>query len=153
MIRFIAVNVDGYEVEYEYNTVEEIKKEWYSDDCGLPANDADVIEAWIDNKKIEAQEFMDIIYALGIEERNVYYGIKIIIPVSNDTTIKGEIRGISIEALSDSVEGEIRKIASKNGIEGYGEVQLITKKYRNNDMKIIDRKSVIYDTITNKIRK
>ena len=66
MIKFTTINVDGMEVEREFNTAEEIEKDWYSDDCSLPANDDEVISAEVDGEEIEAEIFLDIIKALGI---------------------------------------------------------------------------------------
>ena len=66
MIKFKTINVDGMEIVREFNTMEEIKNDWYSDDCTLPANDDKVVFVEVDGKNIEAEIFEDIIKALGI---------------------------------------------------------------------------------------
>lgn len=66
MIKFKTINVDDIEVAREFDTVEEIKNDWYSDDCTLPMGDDEVVYAEIDGKKIEAEIFDDIIKALNI---------------------------------------------------------------------------------------
>lgn len=65
MIKFKTINVDNMEIAREL-TVEEIKNDWYSDDCTLPANDDVVVYAEIDGNKIEAEIFEDVIKALNI---------------------------------------------------------------------------------------
>lgn len=67
MIRFKTINVDGNKITREFQTVEEIKNDWYSDDCTLPANDDKVIWAERDGISIKATVFEDIIKKLGIE--------------------------------------------------------------------------------------
>ena len=66
MIKFKTINVDGMEIEREFNSVEEIKSDWFSDDCTLPMCDDEVVFAEVDGQKIEAEIFEDIINALGI---------------------------------------------------------------------------------------
>ncbi len=66
MIKFKTINVDGMEIEREFNNVEEINNDWYSDDCTLPMLDDEVVFAEIDGKNIEANVFEDILYALGV---------------------------------------------------------------------------------------
>ena len=67
MIKFKTINIDGMEITREFNTVEEVENDFYSEDCSLPANDDEVIEAEYDGEKIDAKIFLDIIKALGIE--------------------------------------------------------------------------------------
>ena len=66
MIKFKTINVDGIEIAREFDTLEEIKNDWYSDDCTLPANDDAVVYAEIDGKKIEAKVFEDVVKELNI---------------------------------------------------------------------------------------
>lgn len=66
MIKFKTINVDGVEIAREFNTVEEIKNDYYSDDCTLPMCDDEVIYAEIDGKKIEAKIFEDVAHAIGV---------------------------------------------------------------------------------------
>lgn len=66
MIKFKTINVDGMAIEREFNNVEEINNDWYSDDCTLPMLDDEVVFAEIDGKNIEANVFEDILYALGV---------------------------------------------------------------------------------------
>lgn len=66
MIKFKTINVDGMEVERKFDTVEEFKNDWYSDDCTLPMGDDKVVSAEIDGKNIEAEVFEDIAHALGV---------------------------------------------------------------------------------------
>ena len=69
MIRFKTINVDGIEIEREFNTADEIKKDWYSEEgTTLPANDDEVVFAEVNGEKIEAEVFEDIIDALRIKE-------------------------------------------------------------------------------------
>ena len=73
MIKFTTVNVDGMKITREFNTVEEIKKDWYSDDCTLPANDDEVIYAEIDGMQLHYPKiFEDLIEELGIEVKDTY---------------------------------------------------------------------------------
>lgn len=66
MIKFKTINVDGMEVTREFNNVEEIKNDWFSDDCTLPMLDDKVVFAEIDGKNIEANVFEDILYVLDV---------------------------------------------------------------------------------------
>lgn len=66
MIKFKTINVDGMEVTREFNNVEEIRNDWFSDDCTLPMLDDVVVFAEIDGKNIEANVFEDILYVLDV---------------------------------------------------------------------------------------
>jgi len=67
MIRFKTINVDGKEITREFKTIEEVENDFFSEDCTLPQNDDEVIEAEYDGEKIEAKIFLDVIQALGLE--------------------------------------------------------------------------------------
>ena len=65
MIKFTTINVDGVEVTREFETVEEIKRDWWSDDCTLPANDDKVIRAEVDGAKLDSlTTFEDLVHRL-----------------------------------------------------------------------------------------
>lgn len=66
MIKFKTINVDGMEIAREFNSVEDFKNDWYSDDCTLPMCDDKVVFAEIDGKNIEAEVFEDVAHALGV---------------------------------------------------------------------------------------
>ena len=67
MIKFTTINVDGIKITREFNTVEEIKKDWYSDDCTLPANDDEIIYAELDGIQLHYPKiFEDLLDELGI---------------------------------------------------------------------------------------
>ena len=59
MIKFTAINVDGNEVNYEFESVEALEKELNLDsiDMGVPANDDEIIDFWVDGK----QMFIDVV--------------------------------------------------------------------------------------------
>ena len=67
MIKFTTINVDGLKVTREFNSVEEIKQDWYSDNCTLPANDDGVIYAEIDGVQLHYPTiFEELLDELGI---------------------------------------------------------------------------------------
>lgn len=61
MLRFQTINVDGEIRNWEFECIEEMLKNWLSDDCTLPANDDEVVFAELNGEKIEAEIFEDII--------------------------------------------------------------------------------------------
>ena len=83
MIKFKALNINGDEMQYEYENKESLEKEWKSDsiDMNVPANDDPVYDVEIDGKAIyvgrkpdkdETESdvtvwFEDILTYLGIE--------------------------------------------------------------------------------------
>jgi hypothetical protein len=68
MIKLTTINIDGVEVTREFNTVEEIKKDWYSDNCTLPANDDEVVYAELDGIQLHYPKiFEDLMDELGIK--------------------------------------------------------------------------------------
>lgn len=66
MIKFKTINVDGIEVVREFNTVEDFKNDWFSDDCSLPMCDDEVVFAEVNGKNIEAKIFEDVAHTLGV---------------------------------------------------------------------------------------
>lgn len=72
MISLTTINVDGNEVHWNYDSAETLAKEFYADWPNVPANDDPVIsfridgvnQGWDNQKK----DFLDVIYALGIEK-------------------------------------------------------------------------------------
>ena len=82
MIKFTTVNVDGMVVTREFNTLEEIRSDYYSDDCTLPANDDKVLYAELDGVQLHyPATFEDLIDELGIgpdstkeEEAKISFG-------------------------------------------------------------------------------
>lgn len=69
MIKFTTINVDGVEITRTFNTVEEIRKEWYSEDCNLPSNDDEVVYAEIDGMQLHYPSiFEELLDELGVKE-------------------------------------------------------------------------------------
>ena len=65
MIKFTTINVDGLEVTRQFKTIRELKNEYYSDNCDLPANDDKIIFAEINGEQLQGvktfEELMDIL--------------------------------------------------------------------------------------------
>ena len=61
MLKFKTINIDGEIRNWEFEYIEDMLKNWMSDDCTLPANDDEVVFAEFNGKKIEAEVFEDII--------------------------------------------------------------------------------------------
>ena len=69
MIKFTTINVDEKEVTREFESVEEIKKDWHSDNCTLPMLDDEVVYAEVDGVILHYPKvFADLVEELGIEE-------------------------------------------------------------------------------------
>ena len=67
MIQFTTVNVDGAEVTRTFASKEELKKEWLSDNCDLPAGDDRVVCAEADGLVLRSPRvFDDLLFILGI---------------------------------------------------------------------------------------
>ena len=62
MLRFQTINVDGETRNWEFRDIEDMLKNWLSDDCTLPANDDPVVFAEFNGVAIRAKVFEDIIY-------------------------------------------------------------------------------------------
>ena len=61
MLKFKTINIDGEIRNWEFKYIEDMLKNWLSDDCTLPANDDEVVFAEFNGEKIEAKVFEDII--------------------------------------------------------------------------------------------
>ena len=61
MLKFKTINIDGEIRNWEFEYIEDMLKNWLSDDCTLPANDDEVVFAEYNGEKIEAKVFEDII--------------------------------------------------------------------------------------------
>ena len=61
MLKFKTINIDGEIRDWEFEYIEDMLKNWLSDDCILPANDDEVVFAEFNGEKIEAKVFEDII--------------------------------------------------------------------------------------------
>ena len=61
MLRFKTINIDGEIRNWEFEYIEDMLKNWWSDDCTLPANDDEVVFAEFNGEKIKAKVFEDII--------------------------------------------------------------------------------------------
>lgn len=61
MLKFQTINIDGKVRNWEFEYIEDMLKNWLSDDCTLPANDDEVVFAEFNGEKIEAEIFEDII--------------------------------------------------------------------------------------------
>lgn len=61
MLKFKTINIDGEIRNWEFEYIEDMLKNWLSDDCTLPANDDEVVFAEFNGEKIEAKVFEDII--------------------------------------------------------------------------------------------
>lgn len=61
MLRFQTINVDGETRNWEFRDIEDMLKNWLSDDCTLPANDDPVVFAEFNGVAIRAKVFEDII--------------------------------------------------------------------------------------------
>lgn len=61
MLKFKTINVDGEIRNWEFEYIEDMLKNWLSDDCTLPANDDEVVFAEFNGEKVEAKIFEDII--------------------------------------------------------------------------------------------
>ena len=61
MLKFKTTNIDGEIRTWEFEYIEDMLKNWMSDDCTLPANDDAVVFAELNGEKIEAEIFEDII--------------------------------------------------------------------------------------------
>lgn len=69
MIKFRTINVDGVEVARVFGSVEEMRKDWYSDNCTLPMLDDELTYAEVDGVQLHYPRiFKDLVEELGIEE-------------------------------------------------------------------------------------
>lgn len=69
MIKFTTINVDGVEITRTFSTVEELEKEWRSENCDLPANDDRVIYAEVYGLRLHYPTiFEELLDELGVKE-------------------------------------------------------------------------------------
>lgn len=61
MLKFQTINIDDKVRNWKFEYIEDMLKNWLSDDCTLPANDDEVVFAEFNGEKIEAEIFEDII--------------------------------------------------------------------------------------------
>ena len=61
MLKVKTINIDSEIRNWEFEYIEDMLKNWLSDDCTLPANDDEVVFAEFNGEKIEAKVFEDII--------------------------------------------------------------------------------------------
>ena len=61
MLKFKTININGEIRNWEFEYIEDMLKNWLSDDCTLPANDDEVVFAEFNGEKIKAKVFEDII--------------------------------------------------------------------------------------------
>ena len=60
MIQTTTINVDGKEVTCTWSTIEEFKKDWFSDDWPGPSLDDEVVSATVDGREVQAEIFKDV---------------------------------------------------------------------------------------------
>lgn len=73
-IKFTTINVDGVEVTREFETIKDLTKEYFSDECDLPANDDEVVYAEFNEKQLHyPQTFEELIEELGIKNTSFTY--------------------------------------------------------------------------------
>lgn len=70
MLRFTVVNEDGKHIEYAYNSIEELRKEYWSDniDADIPSNDAPIVDCELKEIPLYFDTFYDIISVFGIDQ-------------------------------------------------------------------------------------
>lgn len=52
MLNFESVNCDGKHINWEFNTLEEVHRLFWSEDCPLPSNDDLIVHAELDGKEL-----------------------------------------------------------------------------------------------------
>lgn len=78
MIKFTTINVDGVEFTREFKSIKDLRKEYYSDDCDLPANDDKIVYAEYNGIKLRnIKIFEDLIIRLGMKPlKNILLKLK-----------------------------------------------------------------------------
>lgn len=68
-LRFVTINIDGKHREWEFDTLEEVRDLWHSEECILPANDDPVTHATMDGKPVPLTDrtFIGLLKELGID--------------------------------------------------------------------------------------
>jgi len=64
---FTAILDDGSYCRFEFDSVERLRREWYSDDPDVPPNDAPIADCELRGVPIYVDSFIDIIELLGVE--------------------------------------------------------------------------------------
>lgn len=69
MLTFTAINEDGKYISYEYKTIEELRKEYWSDsiDMNAPSNDSAITECDFRGTPLYFNTFADLISVFGID--------------------------------------------------------------------------------------
>lgn len=69
MLNFESVNCDGKHINWEFNTLEEVHRLFWSEDCPLPSNDDLIVHAELDGKPLpKCIAFLDLLHMLGLDE-------------------------------------------------------------------------------------
>lgn len=69
MLNFESVNCDGKHINWEFNTLEEVHRLFWSEDCPLPSNDDLIVHAELDGKPLpKCIAFLDLLRMLGLDE-------------------------------------------------------------------------------------
>ena len=69
MITFKSINVDGQTIDWDFETVKDIKDTWLDPDCDLPANDDEVFDICIDGRMILSKmSFLEMLSNLTGED-------------------------------------------------------------------------------------
>lgn len=75
---WVAINSDGTEVEYNWDSIKELQKDWCSEECPCPCGDDEVLEYTIDGllqdihnikkNKYGYRDFSSLLKALGVKD-------------------------------------------------------------------------------------
>lgn len=75
---FESINCDGAVIQWEYYDYDELRREYWSDDCALPSNDDEIVCAYIQiwsnftqrchRIDIPCKTFYDLAVAIGMFE-------------------------------------------------------------------------------------
>ena len=69
MLSFTAINEDGKYISYDFESIEQLGKEYWSDDIDMnvPANDTPITECEYKGTPLYFDTFIDLIKTFGIE--------------------------------------------------------------------------------------
>ena len=65
---FHAITEDNDYDLYEFETIEDLRREWFSDDPDCPSNDAPIADCELRGVPIYVNCFMDIVKLLGLDQ-------------------------------------------------------------------------------------
>lgn len=65
-IFFVSLNCDSKIMTWSYDTFDAIEAEWWSEYCGLPMMDDELVYSSINGNAIHCATFEDLAYALGL---------------------------------------------------------------------------------------